>query len=151
MPSPSPSPSPSDVCAGETPRVSSAEVLEILLVEDESKWVQTPSAIDPFILAAHLMVDELIVAPEDCNLSDCVLREIERWLAAHLLTTVDPKTVSEKYGDAEDKFQGKWTEGLASTSYGQQAMILDACGKLGTQNAKVKKPTRKLIFQARGR
>lgn len=148
MPSPSPSPSPSDACALQEVRVTVADVKKIIKNINSS---YSDDDLECFILAAHVLIENEIVADEDCDASECTLRELERWLSAHFIATADPKTWSEKYGDASNIYQGKWDVGFDSTNYGQQVMRLDPCGKLGTVNAQAKVASRKLIFQARGR
>lgn len=151
-PSSSPSASASDACEDLDLRVTPAEVLKIMLDVSDT-YTDDPECVIPFIIAAHNMVQNIIVADEGCGalLTECVLREIERWLAAHMLACVDQKLTSEKFGDGEDRYQGKWDVGFDATNYGQQVMRMDPCGLLGTANEKVKTASRKLIFKARGR
>lgn len=65
-----------------------------------------------------------------------LLERIERYVAAHLASTRDPRTLSTDVGDASAKFEGRVRSfdrvGFASTFYGQQALALDPTGKLGT-------------------
>ena len=145
--SPSPHASP---CHTTEVRVLPSEVLAIMLDVDDS-YTDDPTLVEPFIMAAHVIVENTLVDAEECIIDDCTLFEIERWLAAHLLATVDQKTMKERYGDGEDTFQGKWDVGFDSTNYGQQVMRMDPCGLLGTINETAKVAKRKLIFQARGR
>lgn len=147
-PSPSASPSPSDACASQEPRVTVDDVKKIIKNIDES---YSDDDLECFIMAAHVVIENEIVADEDCDASACTLRELERWLAAHFIATADPKVWSEKYGDAANMYQGKWNVGFDATNYGQQVMRLDPCGKLGTLNEQAKIATRRIIFQARGR
>ena len=87
----------------------------------------------PFIVAANLIVDEQLSGE---GLSDALLAEIERWLAAHLACAKDPRYKSEKVGDATATYTGTFGEGLDSTLYGQQVKLLDPTGSLAKMGAK---------------
>lgn len=88
---------------------------------------------------ANTIVEAMIDAATDvitgvfsgAGLTDARLKEIERWLVAHMLSaTVFRTTSEEKIGDASAKFTGKWGEGLSSTPYGQMVLILDTTGRM---------------------
>lgn len=63
-----------------------------------------------------------------------LLARIERYVACHLASTHDPRTLSESVSDASAKFEGRVRSfdfvGLESTFYGQQAIALDPTGNL---------------------
>jgi len=108
-------------------RVTSTEVKEIIDTTLDDKHV------DVYIGLANTMVTNTVT----CGLSAAVLKEIERWLAAHLITiTKDRQTTEEKLGDAQAKYTGTFGEGLKSTSYGQMVLILDTCGQFGNLGLK---------------
>ncbi|KKL57637.1 hypothetical protein LCGC14_2233380, partial [marine sediment metagenome] len=95
------------------------------------------AAIDAYIAVANPMVTNTVT----CGLSASVLKEIERWLTAHLISiTKDRMTTEEKLGEATVKYSGRFGEGLKSTSYGQTVLMLDTCGsfaKLGKKDVKI--------------
>jgi len=110
-------------------RVSDAEVKEI---------IDTSVTTTAFISAANLVVTEKLGSS---GLSEDLLKEIERWLAAHLIASSKDKQVeSETIGDVSATYQGKTDMGLDSTFYGQQVKLLDTTGtmaNLGKRKAKV--------------
>ena len=78
---------------------------------------------DSFIAAATLVVDRVAAACSD--LSDDILKQIEIWYSAHLLSVHDAVLVKEKFEGAENTYQrGSMGEGVMSTSYGQMANTL---------------------------
>jgi hypothetical protein len=82
----------------------------------------------PFIQLASHLVDDLLM-PQ--GLSDTRLRDVELWLAAHYTCLRDPRVVDVRDGDTGVRYeQVKTGEGLASTRYGQQALLLDPTGTL---------------------
>lgn len=97
----------------------------------------------PFIDAAHrVLVDE--VQPES-DLSDSRLQDIEKHLAAHMASTMDPRVSEFGAGDTRVRFQGKSGEGLRATRYGQAALALDTSGVL-RQKAAVEGDKSRLNF-----
>jgi len=102
-------------------RATEAEVKAIIDTD------RTVEQVTPFLKVANLLVTDMLT---DQEYSDSLLKEIERWLAAHFVAIRDPRTVREKIGEAEDTYQGKFGEGLSGTSYGQQVMLLDYKGVL---------------------
>lgn len=103
-------------------RVEHFEVLEII---DTSLGDTIP-----FITAANLIVTEKL---GDSSLSAAHLKEIERWLAAHLIAIRDPKASMEKVGEAQVQYISPKTGlGLEGTSYGQQVLLLDTTGTLNS-------------------
>ena len=105
-------------------RVTSDEVKEIIEVSSEV------TDLTPFITAANLMVTDYL----DGVHSDELLKEIERWLAAHFVSIRDNRRASEKADDVAESYQYKLGLGLESSMYGQQAMRMDSSGKLTTAN-----------------
>ncbi|MHA2067165.1 MAG: hypothetical protein ACXABY_22585 [Candidatus Thorarchaeota archaeon] len=106
-------------------RVQDAEVKEIVTTKLED--------VTAFITSANLLVTDLL---GDSGLSDERLKEIERWLSAHLVSMNDSgvRAVEEEVGRSRRRV-GEATrqilgEGLKLTRYGQQAMILDTTGRL---------------------
>lgn len=88
----------------------------------------------PFIVAAHSIISQQGLASYPCH-DEASLKEVERWLAAHLAATSDIQysIQKEKMGDSEDSyFDRSKGEGLKGSSYGQQAILLDCSGVLAT-------------------
>jgi len=87
------------------------------------------AVVDVFINAANLTVTELVGSSTE--LSSDQLKEIERWLTAHLLaSTREQQPQSESVGGASISYQGQTAIGLDATFYGQQVKLLDATGTL---------------------
>ena len=100
-------------------RVQTADVKKIIATElvDLSVFIQT----------ATVQVDEIAALG---TLSAAVLKEIERWLAAHYAAMRVRQDVKVTMGDASHTYAGKTGMGLQSTRYGQQAVLLDTSGTL---------------------
>jgi len=96
------------------------------------------AAIESFIAIANAMVTNTVT----CGLGAAVLKEIERWLTAHLISiTQERMTTDEKLGEATVKYAGVYGEGLKGTSYGQMVLALDTCNSfanLGKKAASIK-------------
>ena len=108
-------------------RVSAAEVKVIIPTS------LSDTSVDAYIALANPMVNNTVT----CGLSEAVLKEIERWLTAHLIAiTRDRTTTEEKLGEASVKYAGNFGEGLKSTPYGQMVLQLDTCGQFGNLGMK---------------
>lgn len=108
-------------------RTTVAKVKEIL------DTALTDPQVDNYIDIANTMVTNNVT----CGLSATVLAEIERWLAAHLISITQERLgIKEKVGDAEITYTGVFGEGLKSTSYGQTVLMLDTCGGLANLGKK---------------
>ena len=96
------------------------------------------AAIESFIAIANAMVTSTVT----CGLGAAALKEIERWLTAHLISiTQERMTTEEKLGEASVKYAGVYGEGLKSTTYGQMVLALDTCNafaNLGKKAASIK-------------
>lgn len=104
-------------------RVTAAEVLEIM----PQDTVLTSVSILPFITSANIFVTDVLTD----LLTDETLKEIERWLAAHMATVVRERLSKEAgAGGAYIKYAGNWGEELSSTQYGQMVLMLDTSNKL---------------------
>ena len=117
-------------------RVTAAEVEQIIDLESAT----TDAMIEACVLAANLTVTAVCV---DSALTDEQLKEIERWLSAHLIAHRDARLASEKIGDGADKYQHKIDLGLDNTMWGQTAQALDTSGAL----AKLKKGRKPATMQ----
>lgn len=103
-------------------RVTGSEVKAVLETD------LAVSQVAPFIEGAHQFVNETI--DSDPRVSDALEKEIERWLAASLVTAYDPRVSEEDVGDGSVRFQGRSDLGFLSNRYGQHAVQLDPTGKL---------------------
>lgn len=72
------------------------------------------------------------------GLSTDTLKEIERWLSAHFVAVVEPRIEREKADVVSASYVHKVDLYLASTVWGQQAMLLDTSGSLSDLNDGVK-------------
>lgn len=99
--------------------------------------VDTTIALDPFIFPANELVTEICVG---VGYSDERLELIERYLAAHFYTLRDPRALNEKAGSVAATYQSKVDLNLATSHYGQHAMLLDTKGGLARLNAEMSKP-----------
>lgn len=91
----------------------------------------------PFIFPANELVTEKCA---DAGYTDERLELIERYLAAHFYTLRDPRPVSEKAGSVGVTYQSKVALNLATSHYGQHAMILDTAGGLAELNETITNP-----------
>jgi hypothetical protein len=80
-----------------------------------------------FITTANAIINKVFA--NDTTMTEDLLTEMEKWLAAHLIaSTVFRTTSEEKLGDASLKYTGEWGKKLESTPYGQMVLILDSSG-----------------------
>ena len=108
-------------------RVTATEVRVII------NTALTDTAIDAYIAIANPMVTNTVT----CGLSEAVLKEIERWLTAHLIgITKERATTKEKLGEASVEYAGTFGAGLKQTSWGQMVLQLDTCGQFGNLGKK---------------
>lgn len=102
-------------------RVTAAEVLSIM----DNDLLE--ANVDPFLISANVFVTQHLGG----KLSEDVLKEVERWVAAHMVATTKDRQIKETGADnAFIKYTGYWSEGLNGTSYGQMAIALDSTGTL---------------------
>ncbi len=89
-----------------------------------------------FITSATNLVDEVLVG----YLSNTMLEEIEKWLAAHMITsTVERMATREGAGGAEIFYTGKYGQNLTATPYGQMVLSLDPTGRMASLGGKTVK------------
>lgn len=96
--------------------------------------------LDPFIAVASELVTELCT-DSDTGYSDERLELIERWLSAHFYTNRDPRPTREEAGPVSASYQSKVALNLASSHYGQTAMMLDTAGGLSELSRDLQKRT----------
>lgn len=108
-----------------TARVSPSEVKEIVDTNLDDNVILT-NMID----TANAYVDEHVVGQGH---SDRILAKIELYLAAHFVAVTEERggIILDRYGDSEVEYAEQvYGDGLRSTRYGQQAIILDTSGVL---------------------
>ena len=82
----------------------------------------------PFIEAANALVTEVCASVETYD--NTRLELIERWLSAHVYTVREGRAVSESVKGVGQTVQSYVGPNLATSHYGQQAMMLDTAGGL---------------------
>jgi len=106
-------------------RVTAAEVKTIM-----DGCTIADAIIDTFIVGANEVIT--VAFSGNSDVSDTLLKELERWLTAHMIASTIYRTTSEeKIGDASAKYTGEWGKKLESTPYGQMVLILDTTGIMG--------------------
>ncbi len=101
--------------------------------------------LDSAIQTAALLVTRCCtgaLGPDPAYSSD-ELEMIERYAAAHFYSINVQRVASETAGPVQASYQYKVDLGLAVTTYGQQAMLLDFNGGLAQANANALKGKRK--------
>lgn len=116
-------------------RITADEIRPIL---DEITADFDDPKIETFISTANTFVNTHL---GDKNISEAVLREIERWLTAHFVSCLERQAIKEKAGPAEQEFSDIFGEFLMSSTYGQTAIGLDPTGTL-LEIAQGKKPVK---------
>ena len=114
--------------------------VDVLLEIDDTLWNAS------FLTMASMIVDEEIDATK---LSETRLKEIERNLAAHFYCLKDVRASSEGAGGVSVSYAVSIGQGLAGTSFGQTAMLLDSTGALTAMNNK-KGKTRVMVESVNG-
>jgi len=108
-------------------RVTAEEVQAIM--EGGAPDVDESVIDETFIVAANAVVNEAFAL--DTTTPTTILKEIERWFAAHMIACTLQRTASEEeIMDARVKYTGYWGKKLESTSYGQMVLTLDTSGKM---------------------
>jgi len=105
-----------------------------LVTADEVKEIMdnldlSDSIIETFIDAADIVI--IKAYENDTTTTSAQKKEVERWLSAHFIaSTLKRMGASEKVGEAEIKYIGKFGLGLDLTPYGQIAKQIDPAGVL---------------------
>ena len=86
----------------------------------------------PFIATATALTDHVSAQDSNSVLTDALLVEIEKYLAAHFYAHRDQQYMEKTTGDARAKFQVAVEVGLASTQWGRTAVDLDVSGTLAS-------------------
>ena len=101
------------------------------------------------IETAHILVDEQLLGK---GLSAPMLRQIELYLAAHFASIMytDGTLATQEVGEARERYHNIYKQGLQSTRYGQQAILLDTTGTLADLSAATESPRLRAEFQVVG-
>ena len=102
----------------------------------------TAEEVAPFLASANTLVTEHLSGE---GYSADLLKNIELWLAAHLVAIRDPQVSKERYGDGEQTFHGKTGTGLSATLYGQQVLLFDTNGVLANMEKGIKEAVIEVI------
>ena len=105
-------------------RTTEAAVLEIMDTE------LTEIQLTPFLTTANVLVTTKLAGA----LSDTILAEIEKYLAAHLASFKSKYAIRETVSEASWTTGFKGGEGLSATPYGEMVKLLDTTGIM-TQGA----------------
>jgi len=108
-------------------RVTATEVKQII----ETDFVDT--IVDAFIAGATAVIDSAL---SSSGLSTALMKEIERWVAAHLVAQRERQIKKAGAGSANVEYIGVFEMGLNSTQYGQTAIALDTTGTLASLSLK---------------
>jgi len=120
------------------PRTTLDEVC--MVIEIDFDLITEEAAFDAFIVPANELVTEFCTGTNGpaTAYTDERLELIERWLAAHFYTNLDPRAVSEKADSVSARYQSKVDLGFDTSHYGQTAMRLDTNGGLTGLNTRTK-------------
>jgi hypothetical protein len=106
-----------------------ARVTEIEVKAIMDKCTTATATVNTMIDAASELIT--VTFEGDSTMSDTQLKELERWLTAHMLASTFHRMADQtKVGDASVKYTGKYGMKLESTPYGQMVLTLDTSGKM---------------------
>ena len=106
-------------------RVTNEEVRALIDADDSL-------SVAPFIDTATALTDYVSAQDTLGMLNAALLKEIEKYLAAHFYEHLDPQYIEKKTGDAEAKFQGEFGMSFDGSKWGQTAKDLDVTGTLAS-------------------
>lgn len=109
-------------------RVTPAEVR--IIMRDVTEADYPDATVEAYITGANATINENLSGE---GLSDTILKEIERWLSAHLMAISRVRTTKkEKAGTAEIGYIDQYGTGLELSEYGQTVKGLDSTGILAS-------------------
>ena len=112
-------------------RTTASEVKKIIDTDLDT------SVVDVYISSASEVVTNVLGS--DTSLSDTLKKNIEMWLAAHLIASTREQQIQKAgAGGANVTYQGVTGKGLEATLYGQQVLAMDTTGKMAATIAKQK-------------
>lgn len=110
-------------------RTTATEVKQIL---DDSSLLD--AIVDAYIIGANALITANLTGS---GLSDILMKEIERWLTAHMIAcTRERMAAKEGAGGAFIEYTGQYGDSLSSTPYGQMVMTLDTTGAMASLGGK---------------
>ncbi len=115
------------------------------IIELDPSIVADDATLLPFSTVANELVTEWCVGrlhgpiKPEVPYTDLRLELIERWLTAHVYTTIDPRVSAESAGTVSSTYQSRVDIGFDVSHYGQMAMRLDTSGGLARLNSIIKK------------
>lgn len=111
-------------------RVTATEVKAIL---DDSALAD--GIVDSFITGANALITDALGSS---GIGAALLKEIERYTAAHLISVTRERMASkEGAGGANIEYTGTYGMGLNASSYGQMAIAMDTTGRLSALGGKM--------------
>ena len=90
--------------------------------------------LQPFIDSAITLVTAVVAV--DPAPSDAILELVARYLTAHLVRITDKDVLSEQVKSLQESYALKLGLGLATSHFGQMAMMFDTSGRLARWNAR---------------
>ena len=98
------------------------------------------SVVDAYIVTANALVNKVLGS--QTSVGTVLMKEIERWFAAHMLACTLWRTAKrEKVGEVSIEYTGTYGVHLTSTPYGQMVLQLDPTGLMGNIGKKGAKIT----------
>lgn len=109
------------------------------IIEVDDTIIVTASLLDPFMQAANLLINRLLVPAKKSDgtpffTDETELQTIETWLAAHFYAVRDPRIQFDGVKSLMTRYESHVGLNLNNTRYGQAAMTLDASGALAEFN-----------------
>jgi hypothetical protein len=119
--------------------------MAVLATYSDVQTLIDDSAISSNYITRILTTVDLILTKiyedSDCEISDALLTELQKYFAAHIIASTTSRMARvEKLGEAQVEYIGKFGVGLDLTPYGQMLKLLDPCGliaKTGKQAASI--------------
>ena len=121
--------------------VQQSDVAAIILIDTAQVSDLTPFMNIATDVVTRACVKDLYTG-QATGYTDTTLNLIATWLSAHFYAIRDPRLQSQGFGGGNGVAQGQTAYNFASTSYGQQAMLIDTEGCLARLSEHVAKGKR---------
>ena len=103
-------------------------------VSDVQTLMQDTTINSAYITSVLTTVDLIltkIYEDSDCVISNDLLTQLQKYYAAHIIASTTSRIArTEKLGEAQVEYAGKYGSGLDSTPYGQMVKLIDPCGMI---------------------